>query len=189
MTTSATTHERKDRDNATISADGVSLFVADAAADGFIDERDTAEFTQWVGRWFVHAGLLADSELNRVIRASQIPEQKRLVLQYARYAKTTNSAAKRSAKLAALGVTPSAMCHWARRYFGPGYLAKCAPTSAPAMVRQYLREYPGSTRRQIVAHAGIPHTSLPGALAHGLKTGTLRRDRTGSQLWRWYVNE
>lgn len=168
-----------------VSAIAVTDCVTQAVSDGYIDERDAADFAGWLARYLARWGVIADADVQRVAAVSRADEQRRIVEQYAVFARTTAAPRARADKLAALGVSSSTMTHWARKHFGPGYLAEAMPPTSGYLIASYLRRHPGASRKEIALHSGVKRTSIPGALAYGLRRGKLvRQYRDG--LWRWY---
>ena len=162
-------------------------FAQTCVTDGFVDERDEGDFAVALASWCARCGIVGDADVRRIRELSAEPNRRKVIAEYIRFAHTTNSTRARADKLASLGVPPTTMTHWARRYCGPGTLARAAPPSTGALIRHYLREHPGATRKELVLHAGVKRSSVPGALDYGLKRGSLRREKSGDGRWRWHA--
>jgi len=166
------------------------MALVDALIEGeFCDDRDRDDLVATTARWAETCGLIDASQREHAKSMADEGRKRAIIADYVALAKQTRSVSRRSAKIAALGINPSTLNHWARRLHGPGYLAQFGPPSATALVLEYVRRRPGSTRRQILAHSGVSPKSMPGALDWSLRRGRLRRERDdGERLWRWYAN-
>lgn len=167
----------------------VMALVETLVSEEFCDERDRDELVTIVARWAETCGLIDVSQREQLKSMADKARKLEIIAEYVKLAKQTRSCAKRSAKIASLGVNPQTLYGWAVRLHGPRYLGQFGPPSATSLVLEYVRRRPGSTRKQIFADSGISPTSLPGALDWSLRRGVLRRERRSTdKLWHWYAN-
>ena len=168
----------------------IHTLVAGLVAGGYVDELDRDDVMREIVRWAEACGIIDRAQRLLLNTMANHERQRAIVAQYARVAKQTRNVHKRAAAIAQLGVNPSTLTHWARRHFGPGYLAGLGPPAAIYHIVDFLRREPGSTRKQIFAHSGVPHTSIPGAMDWGLKKGRLWREKRDKRsLYRWWATD
>lgn len=141
--------------------------IADELLDGgVIDASDYEATFEAVLNLAVRWGHVDENAARAHRNASAVSaaEQRRVVKEYVQFAETTNSPAKRAAKIRDLGVCPQTLSGWARRHFGSGCLAKARPTPTAQLIVEFLADHPWSTRAEILEGTGVVRSSMPGAL-------------------------
>lgn len=156
---------------------------------GFADTEDEDDIVVWLTRRAERWGYLPRTSGDKARSMARWEEQRRVVLEYARYAKTTNVPAQRAAKIRSLGVSPETMTRWARKHFGPGFLARARPTPTLRLVIETLCRAPRlMTRQEILRETGVTKGSLSGALHWGLRSKRLQRAKNKEGQWTYAVD-
>lgn len=162
--------------------------VADTLLDeGIIDAGDYEATFETVLNLAVRWGHVDENAARAHRNASAVSrdEQRRIVEEYVRFAETTNSPVKRSAKIKSLGVCPQTLAGWARRHFGSGCLAKARPIPTARLILDFLAEHPWATRAEILEGTGVVRSSMPGALDWLRRKGRIVRRKNDRGLYEY----
>lgn len=162
--------------------------IADELLDGgIIDAADYEATFETVLNLAVRWGHVDENAARAHRNASAVSkaEQRRIVEEYARFAQTTNSPVKRSAKIKSLGVCPQTLGGWARRHFGRGCLAKARPIPTAQLILEFLADHPWATRAEILERTGVIRSSMPGALDWLRRKGRIVRRKNERGLFEY----
>jgi len=172
---------------ASAGVEGLLELVQSFIDEGIVDVDDERAVVVALVRWLARLGVINPNTASSAVLATDKQRKLDLVAEYARFASQTTSSAARARKLQSMGVSPTLINSWARRYVKPGYLASITPVSARVLVLEYIRQNPGATRPDVFGSSGARHTAIPSALAENLRRGLLKREKNGGELYRWYA--
>lgn len=159
-------------------ADNILCLANRLSASGFIDSDDEGDIALEIARFACSIGCIDVDGLSRVRSRCRWSEQRRIVEEYARFARTTNDTARRAEKIRSLGVSPQSITRWAALHFGTKFLAGVAPPSARMLIVDLLRRRGRwMTRNEVLRESGIRRSSLSGSLGRAEVRGEIERRR------------
>lgn len=170
-------------------ADRCHDIAAALVADGVVDTEDQADAAVSVARVLARWGCFGVQEVNEVRRRGLESWQRAAVDAYARVAMTTNDTSALANCIRELGVNPHTLSGWARKHYGPGYLASLRPVSGMSVIREALAKRPWQSRAELMRRCGVTPGTFSGAMHYALERGTMTRRRGDDGRWRYALPE